>query len=301
MGRKTAQSEPQSASLSVEAMRAALPKIARREAELRGFDLSTLTGDGGRDGPKMDQLLNKYNQTLLDTFGVNTIEYNRYVMGSLWSSDEPLVMDFYGGSRGPDPDRAKRAYGNGINEAIAHLETIKTLFEEALGDIPHASGASGTTVVSTRSRPVGKKVFIVHGHDEAAKEMLARFVAQLGLEPVILHEQANRGRTIIEKLEGHLEMDFAVVLLTPDDVGCAADAAASPRPRARQNVVLELGLFLGALGRRNVCALHKGDLELPSDFDGVIYVPMDAGGGWRLLLAREIKDAGLAVDLNKAL
>lgn len=116
-----------------------------------------------------------------------------------------------------------------------------------------------------------------------------------------MHEQPNSGRTIIEKLEGHLDVDFAVVLLTPDDVGGLAGDPPRLQNRARQNVVLELGLFIGALGRGRVCALYKGDLELPSDFDGVVYVPMDDAGGWRLLLAREMKQAGMNVDLNRAM
>ena len=107
------------------------------------------------------------------------------------------------------------------------------------------------------------------------------------------------GRTIIEKLEGHSSVGFAVVLLTPDDVGRSAETE-HLRPRARQNVILELGFFCGTLGRSHVCALHKGDLELPSDFEGVIYVRFDDGDAWRLSLARELKAAGLPVDLNEA-
>jgi predicted nucleotide-binding protein len=103
------------------------------------------------------------------------------------------------------------------------------------------------------------------------------------------------------RLEHHLDVAFAVILLTPDDIGGVAMDPPQLRSRARQNVVLELGLFIGALGRGRVCALHKGDLELPSDFDGVVYVPMDAAGGWRLLLAREMKQAGLAIDMNRAM
>jgi predicted nucleotide-binding protein len=87
------------------------------------------------------------------------------------------------------------------------------------------------------------------------------------------------------------------VLLTPDDVGGTGSDAL--RPRARQNVVLELGYFLGHLGRQRVCALHKGLLELPSDVNGVVYVPLDDAGGWKLKLARELKDAGFSIDTNK--
>ena len=147
--------------------------------------------------------------------------------------------------------------------------------------------------------PLSRKVFIVHGHDEAAREIVARYLQQLGFEPIILHEQPNRGRTVIEKVIAHTDVGFAVVLLTPDDEGCARGGR--PEPRPRQNVLLELGYFIGSLGRENVCALKRGDVEIPSDFAGVVWEPMDAGNGWKLALARELKAAGHAVDLNKAL
>ncbi len=144
-----------------------------------------------------------------------------------------------------------------------------------------------------------RKVFIVHGHDEALKQEIARFVDKLKLEAVILAEQVNQGRTIIEKFEAHAEeVAFALVLLTPDDVGASASAPDALKPRARQNVILELGYFIGKLGRERVCALHKGNVELPSDIHGVIYTPVS--GHWRLDVAREMKTAGLSVDLNDA-
>ncbi|AJG22217.1 putative nucleotide-binding protein [Cupriavidus basilensis] len=145
--------------------------------------------------------------------------------------------------------------------------------------------------------PMSNKVFIVHGHDDGARQSVARFLEKIGFEPIILQEQANRGRTIIEKFEEHGDVGFAVVLLTPDDEGRAKGGEL--QPRARQNVVLELGYFIGRLGRHKVCALKSGDLELPSDYQGVLWETMDAGGGWKLSLARELKAAGHEVDLNK--
>lgn len=109
------------------------------------------------------------------------------------------------------------------------------------------------------------KIFIVHGHDEGAREAVARFLERLGFVPIILHEQANRGRTVIEKVEAHSDVSFAVVLLTPDDEGCVRGGSLEPRPR--QNVLLELGFFIGKLGRDRVCALKRGTVEIPSDFD----------------------------------
>ncbi|TDG05286.1 hypothetical protein E1N52_26485 [Paraburkholderia guartelaensis] len=147
--------------------------------------------------------------------------------------------------------------------------------------------------------PMSNKVFIVHGHDGEARETVARYLHGLGFEPVILHEQANQGRTVIEKIEANRDVGFAVVLLTPDDVGRSVKED-ELKPRARQNVLLELGYFICHLGRERVCALRRGNVDIPSDFAGVVWESMDDGGGWRLALARELRAAGHEVDLNKA-
>jgi hypothetical protein len=159
--------------------------------------------------------------------------------------------------------------------------------------------------VLSRGRPAARlvvpgsnKVFIVHGHDEAAMHSLARFLERLGLEAIILAEQPNMGRTIIEKFEASAgEVGFAVVLMTPDDVG-GADGQEQTK-RARQNVLFELGYFSGKLGRGRVCLLRKGNVEIPSDLFGVLYTDMDAGGGWRQKLVGEMKAAQLDFDANR--
>lgn len=143
-----------------------------------------------------------------------------------------------------------------------------------------------------------REVFIVHGHDETTKLEVARFVEGLGLQVVILSEQANRGRTVIEKFEAHAgSAGFAIVLLTPDDFGGAASSAPENRPRARQDVILELGYFIGKLGRTHVCALYKGNLELPNDIDGFVFIKHE--GHWKLDLAKELKAVWPEVDMNK--
>jgi predicted nucleotide-binding protein len=144
-----------------------------------------------------------------------------------------------------------------------------------------------------------KRVFIVHGHADGPREAVARFLEQLGLEPVILHEHANQGRTIIEKFEAHADVGFAVVLLTPDDVG--GSSRYEQRPRARQNVILELGYFIGRLGRGKVCALKADGVELPSDILGVAWTPLDPGGAWKRGLAKELEAAGYRFDWNFAM
>jgi predicted nucleotide-binding protein len=147
----------------------------------------------------------------------------------------------------------------------------------------------------------GSKVFVVHGHDNALKEAVARFLEKLGLGAVILHEQPNRGKTLIEKFEAHGDgVAFAVVLLTPDDVsGVAASNEQHPRPR--QNVVFELGYFFGRLGRERVAAIVlSSSVERPADVDGLVYID-GSNDSWKLLLARELQAAGLPVDMNKAI
>lgn len=145
-------------------------------------------------------------------------------------------------------------------------------------------------------------VFLVHGHHDRLLHEVARYLEKLKLEPVILREQPSSGRTIIEKFVDFAGVAYAVVLLTPDDRGgMINDAFEVQRPRSRQNVILELGYFLGKLGRNRVTALYMGDIEIPSDYSGVAFVGVDERGAWRLELARELKAAGLDIDMNLAL
>ena len=144
-----------------------------------------------------------------------------------------------------------------------------------------------------------KKVFVIHGRDESTRDMVAGFLRRLELKPVILSEQSNKGRTIIEKFEQHSEVGFAVALLTPDDAGSLKGARNKPNPRARQNVIFELGFFIGKLGRKHVCALTKGEVEIPSDYSGVLYISLNDPDGWKIKLFKELKAAGYDVDANR--
>jgi predicted nucleotide-binding protein len=145
------------------------------------------------------------------------------------------------------------------------------------------------------------QVFIVHGHDGELKEATARLIEKLGLLPIILHEQANKGRTIIEKFSDHAQaVGFAVVLLSADDEGKSRESSDPAKLRARQNVVFELGFFFGSLGRGRVCAVYENGVDLPSDLQGVVYVPYDQGGrSWKYDVAKEIQAAGYEVNLNQ--
>ena len=189
------------------------------------------------------------------------------------------------------------AYVRGLEVATSILESMIDEIKEYWKEDEQSSNSSGTAI-GERAKDA-REIFVIHGHDEAARETIARFLEQLGLKPVILHEQANKGRTIIEKFEDHADVAFAVVLLTPDDAGGLRDEKSRFKPRARQNVIFELGFFLGKLGRQRVCPLVKGDVETPSDYDGVVYTDLDDAGGWKVKLVRELKAAGVVVDANR--
>ena len=201
----------------------------------------------------------------------------------------------------PLSDKLLRWYQNPMSSSINSLESIRDqleLYDEPSEMLQAISGNEGVSAMPQST--FGNEVFIVHGHDDEAKETVARFVENFGIEATILHEQANRGQTIPEKFEEHAsEVGFAIILLTPDDVGASKDKIKNLKPRARQNVVLELGYFWGRLGRERMCVLYKEGVELPSDIHGILYVPMDSSNGWQLQLAKEMKQAGLPIDLNK--
>lgn len=156
-------------------------------------------------------------------------------------------------------------------------------------------------IKSSIKKSKSKEVFIVHGHDDGKKNTVARYIDQLGLKPVILHEQPNKGRTIIEKFEDYSDVSFAIVLLTADDFGCDKKSFKSNNweKRARQNVIFEMGFFVGKLGRQKVCALYEEDIVIPSDYDGVIYISFQKN--WGMLLAKELKASGINIELDNIL
>jgi len=223
-------------------------------------------------------------------------DYNLEMLRALFDSDEVAREYSTWGtgvaySPGTTLEQHTRTLRDAISDEVAGLQSIEhklDLYERAL-----------PPVVSDRSYPLGTDIFVVHGHDEAATQSAARVIEKFGLRAIILREQPDGGRTIIEKLEEESsEVGFAVVLITPDDVGAPSAQPEETKNRARQNVIFELGFFVGSLGRRRVCVLHKGHVDIPSDYHGVIYVPMDAGDGWKLKLAGEIANAGIDVDID---
>ena len=142
------------------------------------------------------------------------------------------------------------------------------------------------------------KIFIVHGHNEALKEKVARMLDNLKLEPIILHEQSDNGMTIIEKFEQHSnDVNFAIILLTADDFG-NVKTEKKANPRARQNVIFEMGFFYAKLGRKNVFLLKENEVENPSDLSGIIYTPYDEQGAWKMKLVKYLRETGYKVSAH---
>ena len=156
------------------------------------------------------------------------------------------------------------------------------------------------TKSSMEPQELSNNVFIVHGHNERIKLDTARTIEKLGLNPIILSEQPNQGQTIIEKFELHSDVGFAVILLTTDDLG-KVKTDDEDKYRARQNVIIEMGYFIGKLGRSKVFPLYEEGVELPSDLHGVLYVPIDDAGSWKFRLAKELNASGYDVNVKNIL
>ncbi len=176
----------------------------------------------------------------------------------------------------------------------------KELILSALKAYLRSPGTAKNEILAVHNSMIDKtQVFIVHGHDELAKTETARFIERLGLKPIILHEQASSGQTIIEKIESNTNVGFGIILYTPCDLGAKKGTeGTSLKNRARQNVVFEHGYLIGKIGRNNVCALVKDNIETPNDISGVVYVTMDEHKGWHLKIAKELKKSGYSIDLN---
>jgi predicted nucleotide-binding protein len=189
----------------------------------------------------------------------------------------------------------------------ARLRALRAL-EDRLRDIPEAPRADirvpppepereSQQVVALGPIPAASRHVVVHGHDPEAREEVCQLLAKLGMDPVEL-EGPITAPDAVER--DAAEAAFAVVLLTPDDVGGPRQVAVGAlRPRPRQDVLLELGLFCGQLGPRRVCGLYSGQVEIPSAFPGVAWIHRDPDGGWQLKLGKEMRAAGLQVDLNR--
>jgi predicted nucleotide-binding protein len=177
-----------------------------------------------------------------------------------------------------------------LSHAVQQKATIP-MFEELLSDLDE----DDENTPKNDSKINNNKVFIVHGHDGELKYKTAELLRKLGIEPIILHDQPNSCRTIIEKIEDFgSEASAAIILFTPDDVGKAVSEE-EPRARGRQNVVFEAGYFMGLLGRNKTILIQSdSSIELPGDLSGVVY----SDGASEFTIARELKAMGFNIDLN---
>jgi predicted nucleotide-binding protein len=204
-----------------------------------------------------------------------------------------------GGGAEEEWERLYRSrYGNQVPLDIEFLNDISLTPKAIALEVAGRCSA----LLLPRMKLYSKRVFVVHGHDAGLKNEVARLLERLNLEPVILHEQADQGRTIFGKLKDELsDVGFGLVLLTPDDKGSAATSKKAAK-RARQNVVFEHGWLMGALGPDRVCAIVKDEVEVPSDLQGIIYKHVPAGKTIDVIafdLCRELRRAGYDVDANK--
>ena len=191
-------------------------------------------------------------------------EYSRY---------GPMIMSL----NEPSLGKKIQDLNKDIDDKIHRIDSII----ERLELIPLNSSQKPMIAQEAKGKILSKKVFIVHGHDEVAKTNLEIFLQEIGLEPIVLHRQADEGLTIIEKFEKHSDVSYAFILLTPDEVGYLSSEKTKPdnernkENRARSNVIFEFGFFVGKLGRSKVCCLYTGDVSLPSDVSGMIYKKFD--------------------------
>lgn len=286
--------EPVAANLSPQEMSVGIERIGKRIEELEAFDPKTIPE---RRHPSVRALSVAIEETLARVFGKGSEDYRRYQSAARLDNG-PIALggDWVSARGGARPEPFQQYLHEGKDRSLALLRQAVRGLQEEIEHNRKTGNDLGAVGPVLEGRPE-RSAFIVHGRDAHPREAVARFLERIGFRAVVLHEQPNGGQTIIEKFETHGNVGFAVVLLTPDDVGGLAGDAGQ-RPRARQNVILELGYFIGKLGRSRVVALKSGDIELPSDFVGVAYQEFDAGGGWQRQLTGELQNAGYDIDWN---
>jgi predicted nucleotide-binding protein len=231
---------------------------------------------------------NSYNSELLKQSFNN--EYNEYK--KLYDD-----VNFYYGLVGGRTQNELLEFKEKLQNKLTNLNQL--LAKSDLMKSQVADQNQTTTVITQGGTLNSNNIFIVHGQNNEIKVNVARTLEKLGLNPIILHEQANAGKTIIEKFETHSDVGFAIILMTDDDFGKAKNETDNFNSRARQNVILEMGYFIGRLGRERVCPLFMKGVELPSDLYGLLYIEIDSSEHWKIKIAKELKAAGYNIDVNK--
>jgi predicted nucleotide-binding protein len=249
---------------------------------------------------KINELIKEGNEHSFDN-NCYTSQYGNFTKGGVkmhsWIAEcEDFIAVNYGKNSAPSKifGRLDIKQLDGYEKDNFEKEKIKII--SALSACLRITPKEKKIQIATKELDL-TKVFIVHGHDDLLKSEVTRFIENLELEAIILHEQASAGKTIIEKIEEYSNVGFGIVLYTSCDVGAKNEKSHDLSPRARQNVVFEHGFLIGKIGRRNVCALVKGNIEKPNDISGVVYVSTDQE--WRLSLAKELRNSGYIIDMNK--
>lgn len=189
----------------------------------------------------------------------------------------------------------RTAFNDFIKTAVSNLKTLQLTYDltEEFNNLMTSEKKQPDAISKT-------KIFIVHGHDDALKNEVQLLLTRLGLEPIVLHEQINRGQNIIDKFEKNADVGFAIVLYTPCDIGRSnTKTEQENQPRARQNVIFEHGYFVAKLGKENVFTLRKDNVEIPSDLNGNLYETYDIPGAWKHRIARELQSSGYEIDFSK--
>jgi predicted nucleotide-binding protein len=285
-----ARQSKQPAQLTPQQMKSGIARLKKCLEDVNRFEARSVTDQ--HNAPELDALVASIDEALVRTFGADTLDYERYEFAKVFDRGQYNYMH---------PTKAREyqaSISRSKDRSVALLERAIKSLEEQLEE--HSSNPPVNQASPELTRPPSRKVFVVHGHDEGPRESVARFIEKLGFEAIILHTRPNKGRTIITKFrEEAAGVGFAVVLMTPDDLGKAREDT-ELKPRARQNVIFELGFFIGALRPEHVAALVKGDIDLPSDYEGVVYISIDEED-WRTKLATELEAAHYEVDWNKVM
>lgn len=238
------------------------------------------------------------------------IRIENVLKDSVRQESEPFIY-FKTGKSAKIEGNFRDQFDTAKDSFIGALNALKSLIEEGdtFDELLIKSEFDNKIIIAQDlqkdiSEPNNKKVFIVHGHDHSLKIDLEVFLSHIGLKPIVLHREADEGKTIIEKFEANSDVSYVFILLTPDEIAYTIDQEKIPElerkteSRARPNVIFEFGYFVAKLGRNRVCALHKGNVSIPSDLSGFIYKQVDTNIeeiGFALI--KELKAAGLKLEL----
>lgn len=226
--------------------------------------------------------------TLAQCFGKGTAVYEAF----RFAGDLHVGGNWRGANRRVLEDLREEAQVN-INRSLHQLREVQLMLRRDLVEVEQRIQSAERS--GSRTGALSTSVFVVHGHDGAARKDVTLFLERLGFTPIVLSEQASLGGTVIEAIEANRDVGFAVVLLTPDDLG-RSKTEEDLKFRARQNVVLELGYFMAHLSRQNICLLKSGKVEMPSDVAGMVWVPMAEDSDWKGKLADNLEKVGHTID-----